>query len=226
MVVPTYNERENIGLLIEQLLSLDLNLHVLVVDDSSPDGTADFVEKLALKYPDKIFLLRRKKKEGLGKAYRAGLSQALEKGAEIVVQMDADLSHDPQKVPELIGGLNHADLVIGSRYIPGGKTVNWAWHRRLLSFFGNLYARIILHLPVRDLTGGFKAFKASVLQAIQIESVMSEGYVFQVETTCRALKKDFRVKEIPITFTERRKGTSKISRKTVWEALWRIWLLR
>jgi len=199
VVIPTYNERENISVLIEQLMALDLDLHVLVVDDSSPDGTADIVDQLAPQYPDKVFVFRRTKKEGLGKAYKAGMAWVLQKGADAVVQMDADLSHDPQRVPALIEGLEGADVVLGSRYIPGGKLLNWPWHRRLLSYFGNLYARIILRSPVHDLTGGFKAFKASVLASIHLESIVSEGYVFQIEMTTRALKKKvFTSKKFPL----------------------------
>jgi len=226
VIVPTYNEGQNIGTLIHKLMSLRLNLFVLIVDDASPDGTGNLVEELAPQYPNKIFLIRREKKDGLGHAYKAGLAFALAKGADIVVQMDADLSHDPQKVPELIGGLNEADLVLGSRYVPYGKIVNWRWHRRLLSLFGNIYARTILRSPVRDLTAGFKAFKASVIKTIKVESITSEGYVFNIELTTQILKMGYRVKEIPITFTERRKGKSKISRKLIWEAIWRVWLLR
>lgn len=226
VVLPTYNERENLELFIPALFALPIdNLHLLVVDDSSPDGSGEYVILLQSKYKN-LHLLSRPTKEGLGRAYVAGFLKSLEMEADGVVQMDADFSHAIQDVPRLLAGLKNSDLVIGSRYIRGGKTENWPISRLVLSKSANIYARLITNIPVFDLTGGFKAWKGIVLRHIHLETVQTNGYGFQIETTARAFKKGYKIKELPITFTERRAGQSKMSKKIIWEALWLVWKLR
>lgn len=226
VVLPTYNERENIVEMVPTLFGLGIpNLSVLVVDDSSPDGTGRSVEALKKKYPN-LFLLTRTNKEGLGRAYVSGFQEALHRGADVIIQMDSDFSHDPQDVLRFLEGLQEVDLVIGSRYIQGGKTKNWSLFRLFLSKFANIYARFVTKTPVFDLTGGFKAWRSSCMRQIEIETLQTNGYGFQIETTFRAFQKGFKIKEIPILFAERREGKSKMGREIVWEALWLVWRLR
>ena len=198
---------------------------ILVVDDSSPDGTGELANELAARDPA-VAVLHRARKAGLGQAYIAGFRRALAEGAQLVIEMDADLSHDPAHLPALIAAARDADLVLGSRYVPGGEVRNWGAARRLVSRGGSWYARVVLRLPVRDLTGGFKCFRREVLEAIDLGGVRSQGYAFQVELTYRAIQRGFRVVEVPIAFTDRRVGNSKMSRRIVLEAMWMVPSLR
>jgi dolichol-phosphate mannosyltransferase len=223
VVLPTYNERENLPQIVPAILAAAPELDVLIVDDNSPDGTGALADQLAAQSP-RVRVLHRARKEGLGRAYLAGFAEALPRGYGRILEMDADFSHDPARLPALIA--TDADLVLGSRYVPGGGTVNWGLGRRLLSKGGSLYARTILGIPVRDLTGGFKCFRRRVLEGLDLPSVGSNGYAFQIELTYRALKRGFSVREVPITFTDRLVGTSKMSRRIVAEALWMVWKIR
>jgi dolichol-phosphate mannosyltransferase len=229
VVVPTYNERENLEPIVRAVRTeLDRcapEHTVLVVDDNSPDGTGELADRLAAADPH-VEVLHRAGKRGLAQAYVAGFGQALERGASLVVEMDADFSHDPRQLPRLIDAAAEADLVLGSRYVRSGTVENWGPLRRLVSRGGSVYARAVLGIPVRDLTGGFKCFRRSVLEAIDLGSVRSQGYAFQIELTYRAIEAGFRVSEVPITFTERRVGSSKMSRRIVAEAIWRVPQLR
>jgi dolichol-phosphate mannosyltransferase len=197
----------------------------LVIDDNSPDGTGALADELAASEP-RIHVLHRAGKEGLGRAYLAGFAWALSRGYRLVLEMDADFSHDPKYLPALLAAAKDADLVLGSRYVPGGGTVNWGLARKVLSRGGSLYARTILGLGVRDLTGGFKCFRREVLQAIDLPSVACTGYAFQIELTYRAVRRGFRVAEVPIVFADRRVGTSKMSKRIVFEALRKVWDIR
>lgn len=221
VVVPTYNEAENVQRMLRALLGVfdrsGLDGHVLVVDDGSPDGTADLADELG-RADERVQVLRRTRKEGIGPAYRAGFAHALAAGASRVVEMDCDFSHDPGRVPALVAAADHADLVLGSRYVRGGGVLRWGPLRRAISYGGCLYARLILRVPVRDLTGGFKCFRRAVLEAIPLERVSATGYGFQIEMTYRAVRAGFRVVEVPIIFSERELGTSKMSHRIVWEA--------
>ena len=229
LILPTYNEAENIEPLVRavlpQLASTGLEHTVLVVDDGSPDGTGELADRLAgeLAFVD---VLHRPRKEGLGPAYLAGFRRALDAGAELVVEIDCDFSHDPADVPRLVAAAADADLVLGSRYVPGGGVENWGVIRRAISAGGSIYARLVLGVPVRDLTGGFKCFRRAVLEAIPLDEVHSRGYAFQIELTYRALRKGFRVREVPIRFSDRVVGGSKMSRAIVLEAIWKVSLLR
>jgi dolichol-phosphate mannosyltransferase len=226
LVVPTYNEAENIGPLIEAARErLPESSTVLIVDDGSPDGTGEIADRLAERHPD-VRVRHRERKEGLGPAYLAGFGMALGSGAELVCQMDADFSHDPADLPKLLAAAASADLVLGSRYVPGGGVRDWGPARRLVSRWGSRYARTVLGIGISDLTGGFKCFRREVLEAIDLDSVDSRGYAFQVEMTYRALRAGFRVVEVPIVFRERQVGRSKMSRAIVLEAAWRVPLLR
>jgi len=222
IVVPTYNERANIEPLVEAvhsaLAAAAADHVVLVVDDNSPDGTGDVADRIA-EADTRVRVLHRPEKRGLGRAYLAGFRLALQEGAALVIEMDADFSHDPAYLPEMIEAARDADLVLGSRYVPGGQVHNWGKVRRLVSRGGCLYASTVLDVDVRDLTGGFKCFRREVLETLDLESVRSEGYAFQVELTYRALQAGFRVEEVPITFTERRRGKSKMSRRIMLEAI-------
>jgi dolichol-phosphate mannosyltransferase len=215
VVVPTYNERENLPVLVGLLDELGLaNLHVLVVDDNSPDGTGEVADKLAADAPDRIGVLHRTVKDGLGRAYIAGMTRALDEGADIVVQMDADLSHPASVLPVMIETLTGTDaaVVLGSRYVPGGSTAaEWPWHRKALSAWANLYVNTLLRLHVKDATAGFKAWKAETLRAIDLPSVNSNGYSFQVEMNYRTVRRGLTIREVPIRFEERVKGASKMS---------------
>jgi dolichol-phosphate mannosyltransferase len=226
VILPTYNEAENleriVGAVLEQLPDSG---RVLVVDDNSPDGTGEIADRLATEN-DRVRVLHRQRKEGLGPAYLAGFHVALDAGAQRIVEMDADFSHDPAYLPRLIGAADHFDLVIGSRYVPGGGVSDWGPLRRFISRGGSAYARVALGVPIRDLTGGFKCFRREVLEAIQLDTIEARGYAFQVETTYRAIKAGFRVAEIPIVFKDRADGTSKMNRSIVAEAIWRVPAMR
>jgi dolichol-phosphate mannosyltransferase len=226
VIVPTYNERDNVEPITTAILAAEPRCDVLVVDDNSPDGTGQLADEMAARQP-RIKVLHREKKQGLGKAYLHAFRWALEHGYQFVLEMDADFSHDPKYLPRLIDeAKNGADLVLGSRYVDGGGTVNWGPLRKLISRGGSLYARSILGVDVRDLTGGFKCFRRSVLEALDLDSVKSTGYAFQIELTYRALKAGFNVREVPIVFEDRRVGQSKMSRKIFVEALTMVWKLK
>lgn len=226
VVLPTYNERANIERMISTLFSLHIaNLHVLVVDDSSPDGTAEAIRTLQAKYPQ-LHLVVRKKKEGLGQAYIHGFRTAREQGATAIIQMDADFSHNPSDVPRLLLALSTYDLVLGSRYVNGISVINWPLRRLILSVAANGYARVVTGMPFHDVTSGFKAWRTSTLRAIEFESVKADGYGFQIAMTHRVWKKHLRITEIPIIFTERREGQSKMNKSIIWEALWLVWRIR
>jgi len=221
--LPTYNERENIEPMLRALAGRDVR--VLVIDDNSPDGTGEIADRLAGEL-DNVSVLHRERKEGLGPAYLAGFRRALADGAELVLEMDCDFSHSPDDVPRLIAAAEEADLVIGSRYVAGGSIGNWGVVRRFVSAGGSLYARFLLGVGVRDLTGGFKCYRRRVLETIDLEAITSKGYAFQIETTYRTLRAGFRVAEIPIHFVDREEGGSKMSRAIVAEAIWKVPALR
>ena len=227
IIIPTYNERENIRPLLDMICGIEPAAHLLIVDDNSPDQTAALAEQLQdSAYPGRLFLLKRSGKLGLGTAYVAGFKWALARGYDYIFEMDADFSHDPRYLPEFLAAIQTSDVVLGSRYIPGGGVKNWGLVRRLVSQGGSLYARTILGLSVRDLTGGFKCFRREVLLALDLDEVSSNGYSFQIEITYRAWKKGFRIQETPIVFEDRRAGKSKMSRRIFWEAVWMVWRLR
>jgi dolichol-phosphate mannosyltransferase len=219
--LPTYNEAENVASCVAAVLDVadehSLDAHILVIDDASPDGTGAIADELAAREP-RVAVLHRDRKEGLGSAYRAGFRRALDAGAEVVVEMDCDLSHDPRALPQMLAALRESDLVLGSRYVGGGGTQNWGLLRRLVSRGGCLYARVVLGVAIADLTGGFKCFRRQVLQALPLDDVRSAGYGFQVELTYLALQQGFRVAEVPIVFRERERGASKMTLPIVWEA--------
>jgi dolichol-phosphate mannosyltransferase len=223
VVVPTYNEAENVERIVTRVRSAVPSADVLVVDDASPDGTGKIADVLAAA-DGQINVLHRRGKEGLGAAYIAGFEWGLGRDYGVFVEMDADGSHAPEELPRLLDALRDADLVLGSRWVPGGKVVNWPGRRRFLSRGGNAYARIVMGIPLRDATGGYRAFRRAVLERIGLESVASQGYCFQVDLAWRALRHGFRVVEVPITFVEREYGASKMSRAVVMEALWRVTL--
>jgi dolichol-phosphate mannosyltransferase len=223
--LPTYDERENLEPILDAILAAAPEVDVLVVDDNSPDGTGALADAYAAREP-RVKVLHRPGKQGLGKAYLAAFAWALERGYALVLEMDADFSHDPRYLPAMLAKAREADLVLGSRYVPGGGTVNWGLGRKLLSRGGSLYARTILGIRVRDLTGGFKCFHREVLEAIDLGSVECSGYSFQIELTYRALRRGFRVAEVPIVFTDRRVGQSNMSRRIVLEALRKVWTIR
>lgn len=226
VVIPTYNEKANIEHMIRTLFALRIdNLIVLIIDDNSPDGTASIVRILQQEFPN-LQLSVREKKQGIGPAYIHGFTLALSKGADAIVQMDADFSHDPADVPRLLHGLQYADIVIGSRYSHGISVINWPLRRLLISVFGNVYARVITSMPYKDVTGGFKAWRAETLRDINLASIHADGYGFQIAMNHRAWKKGMRIKEIPIIFTERREGQSKMTKQIVREALLLVWKLR
>jgi dolichol-phosphate mannosyltransferase len=226
IIIPTYNERENIGLLLPAIRKVLPGAHMLVVDDGSPDGTSAYVKELSRSLGN-VFVLDREKKEGLGKAYVAGFRWALERHYGFVFEMDADFSHDPKYLPDFLEAIKENDLIIGSRYISGVNVVNWPMSRLLISYFGNVYARLVTGIPVRDCTGGFKCFRRQVLEALDFRSIASSGYSFQIEVNFYAWKKGFRIKEIPIVFTDRQRGASKISRGIIREGLVLVlWKLR
>jgi dolichol-phosphate mannosyltransferase len=224
VIIPTYNEKENIRSIVELVLSQAPNVDVLVVDDGSPDGTAQVVDELA-KASTRVHLMRRAGKQGLGTAYIAGFKWGLPRGYAYLIEMDADFSHDPREIPNMLKTIGQADLVLGSRYINGIRVVNWPLPRLVLSKGASYYVRIITGLPVADPTGGFKCFRRNVLEAIDLDEVRSNGYAFQIEMTYKAWMRGFRVREIPITFADRYAGQSKMSGHIVREALWMVWAL-
>lgn len=227
VVIPTYNESENVAELITEVFKLQISaLNILVVDDNSPDGTADKVLDLAGTYVDQLYLLKRPGKLGLGTAYLEGFRWGLERGYDVFVEMDADFSHNPKYLPDLLDEINNHDFVVASRYVKDGGVTNWGLLRRFISRFGSFYARKILGIPVRDMTGGFNLWRSEVLETIGLENVRSNGYAFQVELKYRAWQKGFRFKESPIVFVDRDKGKSKMSKKIVLEAMWMVWRLR
>jgi dolichol-phosphate mannosyltransferase len=222
--LPTYNERENLEAMVQALQPLAVN--VLVIDDNSPDGTGEIADHLAAAH-DFVSVLHRERKEGLGPAYLAGFRRALADGADYVLEMDCDFSHDPQDVPRLIAAVDAgADLALGSRYVPGGGTANWGLIRRIISWGGSFYARVLLGLRIRDLTGGFKCYRRRVLETIDLDAIESKGYAFQIEGTFRTIRKGFSVVEVPIRFADRTEGTSKMSRAIVLEAVTKVPKLR
>jgi dolichol-phosphate mannosyltransferase len=229
LILPTYNEAENIEGLVRaalaQLEQTGVEHTILVVDDGSPDGTGRIADRLADELAP-VHVLHRDRKQGLGRAYLAGFALALENDAELVLEMDSDFSHDPADLPRLIAASDAADLVLGSRYVPGGGVTSWGWPRRLLSRGGSAYARILLGVPVRDLTGGFKCFHRRVLEAIDLENVHADGYGFQIELTYKAVRAGFKVAEVPILFRKRSMGKSKMTWRIALEAVWKVPLLR
>ena len=225
IISPTYNERKNIKQLVDMVIGKNPELHLLIVDDNSPDGTGEKVKKLQIEYKN-LFLETRPKKSGLGTAYIFGFKWALEKKYDNIIQMDADLSHNPKDLPRMVNNLQKYDLVIGSRYINGISVVNWPLRRLMLSYGANAYSRVITGMPIMDGTGGFKAWKSSVLSSIDLDSVKSQGYSFQIEMNFRAWVKKFNIKEIPIIFSDRTIGQSKMSKTIVYEAIFMVWRLR
>jgi dolichol-phosphate mannosyltransferase len=227
VVVPTYNERTTLPSVVTRLHDALPSAHVLVVDDNSPDGTGELADGMAAADP-RVHVLHRERKAGLGRAYVAGFDWALREDYAVVVEMDADGSHAPEELPRLLAALSEADLVLGSRYVPGGRLVGWPRHRQLISRVGNLYAMLALGVRIRDITGGFRAYRRAVLEKIELDEVASQGYCFQVDLAWRTIEAGFRVAEVPITFTERLAGISKMSRSVVTEALLlvTVWGLR
>jgi dolichol-phosphate mannosyltransferase len=226
VVIPTYNERENIDGIVRGVLGLGSRYRVLIVDDNSPDGTATIVTALAQEFPGRVELLSRTKKNGIGRAYVAGFGRALEMEPDLIAQMDADFSHLPDDLARLMGLAEQYDLVLASRYVDGGRTIGWPWHRKLISRFGGIYAGLILGVPIKDLTGGFKVWRPEVLRSIELSSIHSDGYCFQIETTYRAIQKGASYTQAPITFVDRVAGKSKLSRRVVFEAMLVPWGLR
>ena len=229
LILPTYNEADNLEPLVRALLpgleGTGLPHTILVVDDGSPDGTGDIADRLAAELPQ-VRVLHRARKQGLGRAYLAGFEMALGAGADLVMEMDADFSHDPADVPRLIAAAGAADLVLGSRYVPGGGVANWGLARRLVSRGGSAYARLVLGIPVRDLTGGFKCFNRRVLAALDLSGVHANGYGFQIELTYKAVRAGYSVTEVPIVFRQRRTGVSKMTPPIALEAVWKVLALR
>jgi dolichol-phosphate mannosyltransferase len=221
VIIPTYNERDNVEPIIARVAASVADAHVLIVDDGSPDGTGKIADELASADP-RVHVLHRTTKTGLGGAYIAGFGWGLEHGYGVLVEMDADGSHAPEQLPRLLGALQAADLVVGSRWVPGGTVVNWPKSRELISRGGNLYTRAALGISLRDATGGYRAYRRGVLEAIDYQGVVSEGYCFQVDMAWRAVRRGFRVVEVPITFANRERGESKMSGSIVREALWRV----
>lgn len=228
IIIPTYNEASNIKKLIDHLMSLSISVDILIVDDGSPDGTADVIRDKMKQYPDKIYLIERNGKSGLGTAYVAGFKFALSKGYNYICEMDADFSHNPDDIPRLIQPVKsgEADIAIGSRYSKGISIVNWPLSRLILSYGANLYARFITGLPIKDTTAGFKCIHSEVLEKINLDKIRSNGYAFQIELHFRAWKSGFRLREISIIFREREEGVSKMSKAIVREAVWRVWSLK
>jgi dolichol-phosphate mannosyltransferase len=229
LVLPTYNEAENVERIVRaalpELASATPDHHILIVDDGSPDGTGQIADRLAAEL-EPVEVLHRVAKEGLGRAYLAGFQRALDSGADLVLEMDADFSHDPRDLPRLIAAAADADLVLGSRYVSGGGVTDWGVFRRALSRGGSWYARMVLRVPVRDLTGGFKCFRRETLEGIDYLNTHADGYGFQIELTYRTIKAGFRVKEVPIVFRDRAEGTSKMTARIAVEAVWKVPALR
>ena len=225
VIIPTFNELENLPKLLPEVLSKDDGINVLIVDDNSPDGTASYIEN-EQKNNERIHLIKRSSKQGLGTAYIAGFKFALQRDYEVVFEMDADFSHDPNEIPRFLKEIENADVVLGSRYKNGVNVINWPMRRLLLSWFANIYTRVITGMPLHDATGGFKCFRRKVLESIDLNRVKSNGYAFQIEMNFKTWKKGFRINEIPIIFVDRVKGSSKMSKKIVREAVFMVWKLR
>ncbi len=225
IIIPTYNEKENIGKLIEEIRKLNRDFHILIIDDNSPDGTGRIADGLAKKYPE-VFVIHRPAKLGLGTAYITGFKYALENNYDLVFTMDADFSHQPKYLIDLLEKAKEYDLVIGSRYIKDGGIQNWPLHRFILSQGANIYVRMVTRLPVFDSTGGFNCYRREVLEKIELDKIISDGYAFQIEIKYRLWKKGFFLKEVPITFIDRTHGTSKISKRIIFQALFLVWKLR
>jgi dolichol-phosphate mannosyltransferase len=225
VIIPTYNERENVEPLLTRIFAEQLPLEVLIVDDNSPDGTGAIADQMAARDP-RVHVLHRPGKAGLGSAYVAGFRHALARDYDAVLEMDADFSHSPDSLREFLHEIETADVVLGSRYLYGVTVVNWPLSRLVLSYLANVYSRVITGMRVKDLTGGYKCYRRAVLEAIDWDRVRSDGYAFQIEITFKAYRKGFRIKEIPILFVDRHAGESKMSRKIVWEAVWMVWRLR
>jgi dolichol-phosphate mannosyltransferase len=223
VIIPTFQERENLPSIVGRLRASVPEAHVLVADDNSPDGTGKVADELAFN-DDQVHVLHRAAKEGLGAAYVAGFEWALDAGYDVIVEMDADGSHQPEQLPRLLDALESADVVLGSRWVAGGEVSNWPKSREFLSRGGNMYTRVVLGLPLRDATGGYRAYRAKVLRAFDLTTVRSQGYCFQVDLAWRSWQRGYRVVEVPITFVERVLGASKMSRRIVFEALWRVTL--
>jgi dolichol-phosphate mannosyltransferase len=226
VVIPTYNERENLATLVPAVLALGPGYRIIVVDDNSPDGTGALADELASTYPGRVDVIHRPKKEGLGRAYLAGFHRALAGDADLIAEMDADHSHNPADLPRLVAAAATHDLVLGSRYVPGGRTQGWPLHRQLISRLAGIYARTILGVPIADPTGGFKVFRRATLAALDLAAIDSDGYAFQIETTYRALQDGRTVIQVPITFADRVAGKSKLSRRIIVEAMIVVWKLR
>lgn len=225
VIIPTYDEIDNIKNIIEQVLPQHDSIELLIVDDNSPDGTGKKVIEI-MKQTDRVHLMERSSKLGLGTAYVEGFKFAIQNKYDFVIEMDADFSHSPQDLPRLIAEIQHNDLVIGSRYVQGVNVVNWPMSRLVLSYFASYYVKIITGMRIDDPTGGFKCFRRSVLESLDLDAIISDGYSFQVEMNYRVYKRNLRIKEIPIIFYERRVGNSKMSKHIVWEAIWMVWRLR
>lgn len=221
VIIPTYNEADNIQPIVARVRSAVPDAHILVADDNSPDGTGKLADELAIG-DDAVHVLHRKGKEGLGAAYLAGFRWGIERGYGVLVEMDADGSHQPEELPRLLTALKSADVVLGSRWIPGGRVVNWPKSREFISRGGSIYSRVLLDVPIRDVTGGYRAFRKETLEGLGMDEVASAGYCFQVDLAWRAVKAGFHVVEVPITFVERERGDSKMSRNILVEALWRV----
>lgn len=225
VIIPTYNESENICTLAQQVLLQDSSINILFVDDNSPDGTGDLAEQLCLKNA-RISVIHRPGKMGLGSAYRDGFKKALSLGADYLIEMDADFSHNPAILPDFLTAIETSDLVIGSRYLNGVSVVNWPIRRLVLSVFASFYTRIITGLEVKDCTSGFKCFRRSTIENVDLNSIVSDGYAFQIEMNFRCMIKGMKIVEVPIIFIDRHAGTSKMSRKIVWEAVFLVWKLK
>ena len=225
VIVPTYNEAENIRELVPRVLGQDPGMEILVVDDNSTDGTGALVEEIRVTEP-RLHILHRPQKLGLGTAYVAGFRYALEHGYDLVFEMDADFSHDPDSIPAFLEAVKDNDLVLGSRYLNGVTVVNWPLSRLILSYGANLYTRIITGMPLKDATGGFKCFRRTTLERVDLDRVRSDGYGFQIEMNFKVWRQGLRIKEIPILFVDRRVGISKMNRRIIWEAMWLVWKLR
>ncbi len=226
VIIPTYNERENLPRLVPSVLEQSPEIDVLIVDDASPDGTGALADEIAARSPGRVHVIHRSGKLGLGTAYVTGFRWALERDYEILFEMDADFSHDPNHLPQFLEHIRQFDVVLGSRYLNGVTVVNWSMHRLLLSYLANAYARRITGIRVTDLTGGYRCYRRRVLEAVDLDAVRSSGYAFQIEMTYRAARRGFRIGEMPIIFVDRNVGASKMSRRIVWEAVWMVWRLR
>ncbi|HEY9370613.1 polyprenol monophosphomannose synthase [Streptomyces sp.] len=221
VIIPTYDEADNVAVIVDRVRSAVPEAHILVADDNSPDGTGKIADEIAAS-DDHVHVLHRRGKEGLGAAYLAGFRWGIERGYDVLVEMDADGSHQPEELHRLLDALPGADLVLGSRWVPGGKVVNWPKSREFLSRGGSLYSRVLLGVPIKDVTGGYRAFRRQTLEGLGMDEVASQGYCFQVDLAWRTVKSGFTVREVPITFVERERGDSKMSRAIVIEALWRV----